>query len=130
MKELELLKERMTQAGSLLPWWANLILAEVSFVTLYVLESGLLWMVLISGFFVAASIFSSLEADRQMQKRVRMEAEEERMLVTRVVVKDLMKGKYQESFIKARKQQEQKYSENFSRACYVLWHLSMINSEA
>lgn len=119
MKELELLKERVQQASRLLPWWANLILAEVSFVTLYLLESGLLWTVLVSSFFIAASIVASFEAERQQQEIRRREAGEERMPVTRVVVKDLMKEKYRESFIKAGEKPEQDCPEKFSKTTLV-----------
>lgn len=119
MKELELLKERVQQASRLLPWWANLILAEVSFVTLYLLESGLLWMVLVSSFFVAASIVANFETERREHKIRRREAEEERMPVTKIIVKDLMKEKYRESFIKAQKEPEQLYSENYSKTMII-----------
>lgn len=119
MKELELLKERVQQASRLLPWWANLILAEVSFVTLYLLKSDLLWMVLVSSFFVAASIVASFETERREHEIRRQEAEEERMPVTKIIVKDLMKEKYRESFIKAQKEPEQLYSENYSKTMII-----------
>lgn len=119
MKELELLKERVQQASRLLPWWANLILAEVSFVTLYLLKSGPLWMVLVSSFFVAASIVASFEAERREQEIRRRKAQEERMPVTKIIVKDLLKEKYRESFIKVLEKPEHLYSENYSKTVII-----------
>jgi hypothetical protein len=131
MKELELLKERVQQAGRLIPWWANLILAEVSFVTLYLLESGLLWTVLISSFFIAACIVASFEAERREQAVRQQEAGEERMPVTKLIVKDLMKEKYRESFIKVLENPKQDCPERFSKTIFVsVAAVSMILSTA
>ncbi len=108
MKELDLLKERITQLSSLLPWWVNLILAEVSFVVLYFLKSGMILLLAVPSLFLAASIIATLERDRQMreQNQLRRRQVSEQSAVTKIIVKDLMKDKYRESFLQARKQQE------------------------
>ncbi|MGX9727825.1 MAG: hypothetical protein ACTFAK_11050 [Candidatus Electronema sp. VV] len=108
MKELDLLKERITQLSSLLPWWVNLILAEVSFVVLYLLKSGMILLLAVPSLFLAASIIATLERDRKMreQNQLRRRQINEQSAVTKIIVKDLMKDKYRESFLQARKQQE------------------------
>lgn len=116
MKELDLLKERITQLSSLLPWWVNLILAEVSFVVLYFLKSGMILLLAVPSLFLAASIIATLERDRQMreQNQLRRRQVREQSEVTKIIVKDLMKDKYRESFLQARKQQEVDDTEEYS----------------
>lgn len=96
------LKERIVWAAMLLPWWVNLIIAELSFVILYLISSGQVVQIIIPGLFAGASMISTLEADRkkrEFQRLRRKQANDNNMQVTKIIVKDLMKGRYKETLI-------------------------------
>ena len=115
-KEKGAVMERIVWAAQLLPWWANLILAEVSFVALYLLKSGPALLLAVPGLFLAASVIATIKRDRQINEQNqqrRRQISEEGKAVTKFIVKDLMQEKYRESFLEARKEQEgnsEKYS--------------------
>lgn len=101
-------------AAQILPWWVNLILAEVTFVILFVLNSTRSGPLTYYGQFIipaillAASMIATAEADRKKQEirrrqRKRLLENEVETPVTKFIVKDLLRGGYHEGWAKVKK---------------------------
>ncbi len=105
-------------AAQILPWWVNLILAEVTFVILFVLNSTSSGPLTYYGQFIipaillAASMIATAEADRKKQEirrrqRKRLLENEVETPVTKFIVKDLLRGGYHEGWAKVKRKESE-----------------------
>lgn len=111
------MKEHLVKAATLLPWWVNLILAEVSFVALYLLDC-FYGQFIVPALFIGASMIATAENERQRQeerRKVLEKQDDENMLVTKVILKDLMKGRYREIHQRTGIRREEQERPDFSK---------------
>lgn len=105
-------------AAQILPWWVNLILAEVTFVILFVLNSTSSGHLTYYGQFIipaillAASMIATAEADRKKQEirrrqRKRLLENEAETPVTKFIVKDLLRGGYHEGWANVKRKESE-----------------------
>ncbi len=92
------MNEHLVRAATLLPWWINLILAEISFVALHLMGCFYAQFI-VPALFIGASMLATAENEKRRQEEMRQaraKQADDNMLVTKVILKDLMKGGYRE----------------------------------